>query len=93
MYCHKCGKEVFENDQYCPYCGQLIKNFVDISVLDKPNIWINILCFFIPVVTIFFFLVWLKTFPNKAKSCALWGILGLLFKFCLRLFFVIMILF
>ncbi|MCR5741725.1 MAG: zinc ribbon domain-containing protein [Gammaproteobacteria bacterium] len=29
MYCVKCGKEVNENDLYCPYCGEKIERISD----------------------------------------------------------------
>ena len=89
MYCSHCGAQLQDGTVYCPVCGTKC----DVSVHhnqvlnDEPHILVNILCFFIPVLALFLFLVWLNTFPKKSKEAAKWGITGILARVCFSILF------
>ena len=95
MYCSHCGAHLQDGAVYCPVCGTKC----DVSVHhnqvlnDEPHILVNILCFFIPILALFLFLVWLKTYPEKSKAAAKWGIIGILANVCLTIFIYVFLMF
>ncbi len=94
MYCRQCGYKLEDNERYCPQCGYNTqeKEYIrtDTNLQDVVNPWVNLLCFMIPAVGIFLFLVWLNTYPNKSKASLKWTIIGIIvraiFGFVLYLF-------
>lgn len=61
MYCGKCGKEINEENKFCPYCGYLIiVHKKDIAVSNrKKRGWIGVL--FLIVILIAAIFLWKKT--------------------------------
>lgn len=92
MYCTNCGKQLEPNEKYCPYCGIRQQERINIHQSgikeDKPGMLVNLLCFFIPPAAIFLCLIWLRVFPSKSKSCAIYGISGFIFRIIIAFIFV-----
>ncbi len=83
MYCQHCGKEVNDEAVVCIYCGCAIKP-VNSTALgeDVPDVGINVLAGFIPIVGFVLYCVWNSIYPKKANSVGKWALGG----FCLWLF-------
>lgn len=45
---------------------------------DKPNIWLNLISFLLPIVGLILFLFKIKNKPKQAKSLGIWAILGVI---------------
>lgn len=94
MYCNHCGAKLDDNGTYCPICGTKRDVYEKHNQVlhttsnnDEPHALVNLLCFFIPVLALFLFLVWLNTFPKKSKEAAKWGITGILARVCFSILF------
>ena len=37
MYCHKCGKEVTEGYDFCPFCGAKLKQPVELERVEVKS--------------------------------------------------------
>lgn len=56
----------------------------DQNSADKPNIWLNIISFLLPIVGLILFIIKFKTKPMQAKSLGKWAILGFIIGLILQ---------
>jgi len=80
MYCSHCGSVIKKEAEICPKCGCRVApapaSVQKANPDDKPSTGLAFLSFIIPLLGLILFLVWHKTFPAKAKSCAMGAIFG-----------------
>lgn len=72
MFCKKCGKEIKEEDKFCPYCGQdiekpVVENKTKANKKSSNFGW-GLLGFLIPIVGLILFIVWNNDLENKPKG-------------------------
>ena len=77
-FCPNCGVEVNEKANICNNCGAKLENnqFSRGTVSDKPDIVLNIVSFLIPLVGLVLYIMYHEKAPNKAKSIAVWALIG-----------------
>lgn len=81
-FCSTCGKEVHENAVICVHCGCEIPQMQN-TLDDKPNMGLNILSLFFPIVGLVLFCVNLEKKPTSAKSYGVWALIGFVAGICL----------
>ncbi len=96
MYCKNCGKQIPDGTNWCPECGQDLRNIQPYQVetphqqpnyqqqpieIDKPSAGLNVLSFLFPVVGLVLYIVWKDTKPQKAKGCGKWALTGFILSF------------
>lgn len=79
MYCENCGTEISKEAYVCPKCGVKVKN--DNTSEDTPNIGLNILSLFFPLVGIILYFTWKKDTPKKAKGVLTFALIGWAIKY------------
>lgn len=75
MFCKKCGKEIKEEDKFCPYCGQDVSKPVEEEIKKEVKksesaVGWGFLGFFIPIAGLILFIIWNSDLENKAKGKA-----------------------
>ena len=55
MYCENCGAEISKEAYVCPKCGVKVKK--EKTAEDKPNMGLNILSLFFPIIGIILYFV------------------------------------
>lgn len=75
MYCKNCGAEISKEAYVCPKCGVKVKEDEN-NVDDKPNVGLNILSLFIPLVGLILYFSWKNNTPKKAKSILTFSLIG-----------------
>lgn len=71
-YCEHCGRELMDNAVICPGCGCALSTMEE----DKPNVGLNVLSVFIPIVGLVLYCVWNSKTPKKAKSVGLCALIS-----------------
>ena len=77
MLCNKCGRQVIDGANFCPFCGADLRYQRNnnsglsgyINPNDETNFGYTLLSFFMPYIGLVLYIVWLKEFPKRAKSC------------------------
>ena len=74
-FCPQCGAEVVDDAVICVKCGRSLGNNPSPAVgagnpSDVPSVGFTVLSFFLPLIGAILFLMWNKTSPQKAMSCA-----------------------
>lgn len=101
MYCAKCGNQLPENAAMCPNCGTpIVSNskfgestqqpqnspvYQQPTVVDKSNIGLNILSFFVPIFGIIWYFVKREKKPKEAKGTLKTAIAGVVVNFAIIL--------
>lgn len=75
MYCKNCGAEISKEAYVCPKCGVKVKEDEN-NINDKPNVGLNILSLFIPLVGLILYFSWKNNMPKKAKSILTFSLIG-----------------
>lgn len=65
-YCHKCGKELFDEAVICPGCGCEQEKITSLS--DSSSFGWALVGFLVPIVGLILYLMWKDKTPLKAKS-------------------------
>lgn len=86
-YCSKCGSQVNDGDQHCPYCGaaqqsakQPHYNAQGTQVVTVDNggpLWF-LIGFCVPIVGLILFLIYSKEKPNTAKSAGMGALVSVI---------------
>lgn len=66
MFCSNCGKETAKNSDVCLNCGKLVRKNNEIE--DKPDVFLNIISFILPLIGVIIYLIIRKDTPIQAKS-------------------------
>ncbi|WP_278627591.1 zinc ribbon domain-containing protein [Thomasclavelia cocleata] len=93
MLCNKCGRQVIDGANFCPFCGADLRYQRNnnsglsgyINPNDETNFGYTLLSFFMPYIGLVLYIVWLKEFPKRAKSCLnglIAGIICIIILFC-----------
>ena len=85
-YCSHCGAELLDEAIVCPKCGCACKensSRIINSGEDKPETWMKVLAFFIPIAGLILFLVWMDEKPITSKACGKFALFGFLTFTCL----------
>ena len=70
-FCTHCGAEIADAAVVCVKCGcSLENNSTQIRTDDAPSAGFAVLGFFLPLIGAILILVWSKSNPQKALSCA-----------------------
>lgn len=95
MYCTKCGNELPQNSPVCPHCHAETE-FAPKTVEETHKfalLW-EIFGFFLPLIGGICYLVWNKTRPARAHSCAVGAMFGgLFFGFLAAILFLVFAIF
>lgn len=75
MYCKNCGAEISKEAYVCPKCGVKVKEDEN-NINDKPNVGLNILSLFIPLIGLILYFSWKNNMPKKAKSILTFSLIG-----------------
>ena len=84
MFCKTCGANIPEGNGYCPSCGTAVASQTSYSAPnteDKPNVLMNVLSFFIPLVGIIYYFVKKKEAPIEAKGALKWALISIVLGF------------
>lgn len=90
MFCSKCGAKIPKNSEFCPECGNSIKEVSTVEMQEDSGTSIGwgILGFFIPMVGLILYLVWKTDRPKDSKAAGIGalvsvilGILSVVFMF------------
>ena len=80
MFCRNCGKQIPNDSAFCSECGARVgSDYVNndtIYVEDKPNLLLNVLSFFLPIVGLILYFVMKKEKPVKANAIGKWALIG-----------------
>ena len=85
-YCSHCGAELLDEAVICPKCGCSCGGKGGRAMAaaeDKPEAWIKVLSFFIPIAGLILFLVWMDDKPISSKAAGKWALIGLITYICL----------
>ena len=74
MYCENCGTEISKEAYICPKCGVKVKK--EENNEDKPNVGLNILSLFFPIIGLILYFVWKNETPIRAKSVLTYCLIG-----------------
>ena len=99
MFCKKCGKELNDNDKYCPYCGEPVDDELDqYRVYGQPeqnnslpvnkdsgSFWWGVLGVLSPLVGFIFYFVYRRSKPKTAKVLLFGSILGFVINILMNL--------
>ncbi len=92
-YCTHCGKELVDDAIVCTNCGCAANGVGNIgaanSSADMPNVGLNLLGFFIPIVGLILYCTMQAQTPRKANQIGLFSLIG----FVVNLFLILMIYF
>lgn len=72
--CAHCGKEVADNMKLCTYCGQNVEGE------DKPDLGLNLISLFVPLVGLVLYLLFRQKAPIKAKSIGKFALAGVVLQ-------------
>ena len=75
MYCENCGAEISKEAYICPKCGVKVKKEEN-NDEDKPNVGLNILSLFFPIVGLILYFTWKNQTPIRAKSVLTYCLIG-----------------
>lgn len=75
MYCENCGAEISKEAYICPKCGVKVKKEEN-NDEDKPNVGLNILSLFFPIIGLILYFVWKNETPIRAKSVLTYCLIG-----------------
>ena len=88
MYCKNCGKEINNDAEFCPYCGDSTNENNNIPNMTKQNQSTNpsdtgsagwaVLGFCFPIVGLILYLVWRDTEPKNAKMAGKGALIGVI---------------
>lgn len=91
MYCGKCGAQLPNGANACPYCGTMVNGNANLNqnvnnqpvynnqpmVEDKPNMALNIVVLLVmPLLGVILYFVWKEQTPKRAKSVLTYGLIG-----------------
>jgi len=74
-YCSTCGAQIEDQTCFCPHCGCMTDSYL----LEKQNQnspGLNVLSFFLPVVGLILYIAYSHDYPQKAKNCGKWTLVG-----------------
>ncbi len=77
-YCSKCGKEIFEEEVYCPDCGCAVVNTTTPQESENDQVSIG-LCVISALFSLFGFIYWAvkhKETPKRARACGITAIIA-----------------
>ena len=77
MYCMNCGKQIDENDSFCPNCGYTINNmWVAPKIQDKVSVGLVILAVLIPLFGFIYWPIKHRETPKRARACGIAAIIS-----------------
>lgn len=77
MFCSNCGKQVDPRAVVCVNCGCAVNDWAS-KPDDTPDVGLNILSFFIPIVGLVLYAVHYRETPDKANSMLTWAVVSML---------------
>lgn len=88
-YCTHCGKQLMDDAIVCTNCGCAVNGASIVSktngVMDIPNVGLNLLGFFIPLVGLILYCTLQAQTPKKANQIGLFSLIGFIVNFVLIL--------
>ena len=88
-YCHKCGKELFDEAVVCPGCGCAQKSVESIN--DASSFGWALVGFLVPLVGLILYLLWKDTTPLKAKSAGKGALVSAILYFVFLVLYIVFI--
>lgn len=92
MYCSRCGAKLPENSEFCPECGNSIKEVSKNEVVQSSGssfVW-GILGFFIPLAGLILYLIWKQERPSDAKAAGIGALICVILNIVICIFLFIM---
>jgi hypothetical protein len=101
MFCGSCGAKIEDSMKFCSNCGGVVtqtsqniteegnrleKQKVAVKPNDAPSLGFAILSCCLPIIGLILFIVWIKSRPQKAKSCGKGTIVGLIIGVAFTIF-------
>ncbi len=86
MFCPRCGKEIKNDDTFCPYCGlrfynrNMIPQNAGVMPNDSPSLLFAFIGFLFPLIGLILFLIYEGKSPKKAKSAGKGAITNVIIK-------------
>lgn len=86
MFCPGCGKEIKNDDTFCPYCGlwfynrNMIPQNAGVMPNDSPSLLFAFIGFLFPLIGLILFLIYEGKSPKKAKSAGKGAITNVIIK-------------
>ena len=86
MFCSGCGKEIKNDDTFCPYCGlrfynrNMIPQNAGVMPNDSPSLLFAFIGFLFPLIGLILFLIYEGKSPKKAKSAGKGAITNVIIK-------------
>ena len=92
MYCTRCGKELEDDEKFCPNCGEPVRlenrtgytsmedyasdNGYAYYEEDRASIGLCVVSFLFPFMGVIFYFMKRRMTPKKAKACLITGIVS-----------------
>lgn len=89
-YCSHCGAQIDDEAVFCVKCGCSVSSGKTVRTDDAPNAGFAVLGFFLPLVGLILYLVWMDSYPLRAKSAGKGALIGVIVSVALGILSVIL---